>query len=96
MSFTSAGRFPSLWGFIRPLHRPLPHGAVDWSSTPSAHPVDYQLDQYSLYLRLREHPQEGDLSIQDFDERLIEKHLHIGLLWHFAGGRRKSNPNEGT
>ena len=46
-------------GFIRPLHCPSPHGAVDLPSTSSAYPVDYWLDLIHIYLQLREHPQEG-------------------------------------
>jgi hypothetical protein len=37
-------------------------------------------------------PPEGDfVGIPDVDERLIEFHLKIGLLWHFAGGGRMSD-----
>ena len=42
-----SGRGGPLEGFIRPLHRPSPRGAVDLPSTPSVHPVDYRLDLYS-------------------------------------------------
>jgi hypothetical protein len=37
-------------GFIRPVHRPSPHGAVDVKSPASMHPVDYWVNPLVFYL----------------------------------------------
>ena len=37
-------------GFIRPVHRPSPRGAVDIKSTTPTHPVDYRVNTSTFYL----------------------------------------------
>jgi hypothetical protein len=37
-------------GFIRPVHRPSPRGAVDVKSPASMHPVDYRANPLVFYL----------------------------------------------
>jgi hypothetical protein len=37
-------------GFIRPVHRPSPHGAVDVKSPAFMHPVDYRVNPSVFYL----------------------------------------------
>ena len=36
------------------------------------------------------------MRIPDVDEGLIVIYLHIGLLWHFAGGGCMTDPDEET
>jgi len=50
-------------GFICPVHRPSPHGAVDVKSTTPTHPIDYQVNTLVFYLWWHEHPQENQLPI---------------------------------
>jgi len=47
-------------GFIHPVHRPSPRGAVDVKSPASTHPIDYQVNPLVFYLWWREHPQDQD------------------------------------
>jgi len=82
-----SGRGGPLEGFIRPLHRPSPRGAVDLPSTPSVHPVDYRLDSCSYLSCDCGHPQDNKC-----DGRFYHGHTYLQAIFKQSSATSTSFP----